>query len=305
MPRSIEITVPPDKTQLLIDRLSGLEGLVGLSLHRGVSLQPPGDVVGIQVSTDALQQVFRHFDALGLPKDGTIVTSEPSSLVAPGYKNGIDRETNEAAWEEIISLLRRETNLSVNYLTLMALAGAVAAAGLWTDTLHIVIGAMVIAPGFEPLVRIPLGLIGGPRISTLRGLLSTVVGYVFLVMGAVICTLALRLLDPNGLVDLAARSWIDYWSSVTPAGVIVSLCAGAAGTAVVAAQRSVLSAGVMVALALVPTMTIAGMAIVAGNPQMAAGGLTRWAVEAVCVLAASTVVLWLKQIFIHRRHSLG
>jgi hypothetical protein len=73
--------------------------------------------------------------------------------------------------------MRGDTNLGVNYLSLMALAGAIAAAGLWTGMLHIIVGAMVIAPAFEPLMRIPFGLICGTREVSVRGAKSGAAGY--------------------------------------------------------------------------------------------------------------------------------
>lgn len=41
-----------------------------------------------------------------------------------------------------------------------------------------VIGAVVIAPGFEPLLRMSFGLVAGPHILAPRGLLSSVTGCV-------------------------------------------------------------------------------------------------------------------------------
>ena len=216
-----------------------------------------------------------------------------------------DAETNETIWDEMAFLLRRDTNLSVNFLSLMLLSGSVAAVGLWDNTLHIVIGAMVLAPGFEPLLRIPFGWIGGPAVLASRGLVSTLTGYVALAIGAALSFSVLRALDPAAPADLMARSWIQYWSSMTWPGVFLALVAGAAGAVVVTAQRSVLSAGVMIALALIPSMAIAGMAVAAGNLSLAGQGLLRWAVEAAAVAGAGALVLGLKQAFVHRRRALS
>ncbi len=169
MPRTIEVTVPAEQTGPLLERVKGLDGVTGLSLQRGISLDPPGDVVIIRATNDGACAVLTALDALNVTEGGAILTGEPRSLIARPYQNGIDRESNETIWEEMAFLLRREANPSANYLALMALSGGVAAVGLWTDTLHIVVGAMVIAPGFEPLLRIPFGLTGGPPVLASRG----------------------------------------------------------------------------------------------------------------------------------------
>ncbi len=164
---------------------------------------------------------------------------------------------------------------------------------------------MVIAPGFEPLLRIPFGFIGGPRVLASRGLTSTVTGYLSLALGGAITLLLLHLVDPSTSTDLDARSWVQYWSSVTGSGIVLALIAGAAGAVVVTAQRAVLSVGVMIALALVPAMSIAGMAVVTGDLPLVGRSLLRWVVEASSVLIASALVLGLKQLLVHRRTALS
>ncbi len=305
MPRVIEVAVSPQKTDALIEQLRDLDGVVGLGLQRGASLDPQGDVVTIHATNDGTRNVLDLLVEMRVTEGGSIQTSQPRSLISPQYQNGIDRESNETIWEEMAFLLRLDTNLAANYLLLMALSGGVAAVGLWTNTLHIVIGAMVIAPGFEPLLRIPFGLVAGPRVLASRGLTSTLAGYGSLAVGAAITLLVLRLVDPGTSTDLETRSWVRYWSSVTGSGVVLSLIAGAAGAVVVTAQRSVLTAGVMIALALIPSMSIVAMAAVTGDFPLAGRGLMRWAVEAGSVLVAGALVLGLKQLLVHRRAALS
>lgn len=192
--------MPAEKAGGPLERVKGLDGVIGLALQRGISLDPPGDVIIIRATNDGARAVLAALDALGGHRWGAILTSEPRSLIARPYQNGIDRESNETIWEEMAFLLRRETNLSANYLALMALSGSVAAVGLWTDTLHIVVGAMVIAPGFEPLLRIPFGLIGGPRALASHGLRSTVAGYLLLALGAALGAVLVPVTPTGALV---------------------------------------------------------------------------------------------------------
>lgn len=57
----------------------------------------------------------------------------------------------------------------------------------------------------------------------------------------------------------------------------------------------------MVALALVPGMTISGMGLALGELAVAAKGVLRWTVDALCVVVAGGLTLGLKRWFIHRR----
>jgi uncharacterized hydrophobic protein (TIGR00271 family) len=305
MPRVIEVSVPSDKTSSLIDRLRGVDGVVGVSLLRGASLDPGGDVLTIQATNEGTRDVLRLLADARVTDGGSIVTSEPRSLIAPQHQNSLDRESNETIWDEMAFLLRRDSNVSANYLSLMALSGGVAAVGLWTDTLHLVIGAMVIAPGFEPLLRIPFGLICGRRVIARRGVASTVAGYVSMAAGAALVLLIMRLLEPGTSADLNTRSWVRYWSSLSGSSVVVALLAGIAGAFTITAQRSVFTAGVMIALALIPSISIAAMALMMGDIPLAGRGLLRWSVDAAAVLVASVAVVSLKQVLIHRRTALS
>ncbi len=73
----------------------------------------------------------------------------------------------------------------------MAVAGAIAAAGIATNALHLVIGAMVIAPGFEPLLKISLG-IAAAGTGWKRGARQTGAAYGVLVVGALVAAPTLR-----------------------------------------------------------------------------------------------------------------
>ncbi len=305
MPRTVQVALPPPMTDAALDRLKGMDGVVGLALQRGASLDPPGDIVMIQATTDGTRAVLRVLAELGAADGWSVLTSEPRSLLAPPYQNHLQEESNEAIWEEMAFLLRRETNLAVNYLALMAISGAIAAVGLWTDTLHVVVGAMVVAPGFEPLLRIPFGLVAGPRTLASRGLWSTLAGYLALALGAFLALLVLRVVDSERSTDLASRHWVGYWSRVTGTDLLLASVAGLAGAFSVVAQRSVLTAGVMIALALVPGMTIAAMALGTGDLGLAAEGLGRWGLDAAAVVIAGGVVLGVKQAIVHRRAALG
>ncbi|WP_230530371.1 DUF389 domain-containing protein [Microvirga roseola] len=304
MSRTIEITIPPEKRQTLIERIQGREGIVGIAVQTGVSLSPPGDIVTVQATNKAVEEILRIIEDLNILESGSFVLSEPAALVAPSQRKAIEHQTNEAAWEEMQSLLRRDTSLTVNFLSLMTLSGAIAAVGLLQDTLHLVIGAMLVAPGFEPLVRIVLGPPSGAWHVSRAGLAATLVGYLMLAFGAAVGLLIAVPLDPTVPADLSNQQWIRYWTSFKWSGAIVAVFGGLAGTVIVNSRRTVFAAGVMIALALVPSMAIAGMALVIGDFPLMLQALARWGMDVACVLLASSLAMTLKRLLMHRRKAL-
>jgi hypothetical protein len=51
MPRTIEVSVSPEKVDAILRRVQGVEGVVGIARQRGASLRPPGDILSIQART--------------------------------------------------------------------------------------------------------------------------------------------------------------------------------------------------------------------------------------------------------------
>lgn len=294
--------MPSDRRDALLDRLERLDGIAAILLHRDASHLPAGDLVIVRGTNQAAEQVLRVAADMNLIEDGgAAAITEPLGLVSGRRRRMIEDDSSDSTWEEIDTLLRRDTNPSLNSLGMMALAGAVAGAGLMQDILHIVIGAMLIAPGFEPLVRVSAGLASGLRDSARRGLIAASLSYAVLALGAVLGMFVAIWLDPTlSLSDLAGRDWVGFWTDVKPGSIAVGLFAGLAGALVVNSHQTVFATGVMIALALVPGMAIFGMGLAAGEPRLALLGLGRWGVDAACVLASSGLVFGIKRALVGR-----
>lgn len=300
MSRRIDLSVVPELRGRIIERVQGVSGVASVSLQVGASVSPPGDVVGIEATNEATLAILKLLDEEGAFERGSVTLSEPTAVLAPPHLAELDRQGNEGAWEEVGEQLRRDTNVTVNFLLLMAASGAIAGFGLVSDTLHVVVGAMLIAPGFEPLLRIIFGVLGrlhGPG----AGLRSSLAGYLALAAGAAAASPLALLLQGRAAAGLPELQWAGYWSSVQASGVVVSLLAGAAGAIVVSARLTVFATGVMVALALVPSMALVGLGLASGNLGLALGGLLRWGTEVGCVLAAGGTVLTIKRRVLHHR----
>ncbi|MBM3604318.1 MAG: DUF389 domain-containing protein [Alphaproteobacteria bacterium] len=298
MPRTVEISVPPSRRVELLDRLETLDGVAAILVHEQASHLPPGDLVVLRGTNQAAEQVVRiAADMRLIESGGALAINEPLGLASGERRRKIESDSSDSTWEEIDTLLRRDTNPSLNFLGMMALAGAVAGAGLMQDILHIVIGAMLIAPGFEPLVRISHGVACGLRDSALRGLISAGLAYLVLALGAILGMFVAIWLDPTlALADLPSREWVQFWTNIKLGSVAIALFAGLAGALVVNSHQTVFATGVMIALALVPGMAIFGMGLAAGMPSLALLGVGRWAVDAACVLIASALVFGLKRV---------
>lgn len=160
MPRRIDFAGSPEQCNRLLERMQEQSGVVRLTLQRGASVAPEGDVLSIDTTNQDSSEVVNILSDMDLLRSGAVTISEPHALIMADEAKAINEEGNDAVWEEIGAMMRRVTNVTVNYLLMMALSGGIAAFGLVSDQPHIVIGAMLTAPGFEPLLRIVFGLVG-------------------------------------------------------------------------------------------------------------------------------------------------
>lgn len=184
MPRNIVVNATPETIEAVLRRIAPIEGVVHVARSRGSSLQPQGDTLSIQATNEGGRAIMAALSHLQVARRGTVSTNAPTSLLCAPHQDSIDRESNESTWDEMAFMIRGDTNLSVNYLLAMGLSGAIAAGGLWTDTLHLIVGAMVVAPGFEPLSRVPFGVVSGFRQLVPTGLYATLAGYLALAAAA-------------------------------------------------------------------------------------------------------------------------
>ena len=84
MHRTIDITVPPTCTDELISQLEQEEHMINLSVVRGASIEPPGDVLTVHVLNRGTDQVMRLAEGAHIEGgDVSVSTSELSSIVDP------------------------------------------------------------------------------------------------------------------------------------------------------------------------------------------------------------------------------
>lgn len=306
MPRTYQITVPSERTDDFAREISRMDGVISLRCERGISLQPLGDVLTVGIANQDQEQLMRWLDKQGLGTDPclAVTMTEPAATISLPHRDRILRDSSEATWEEMESMLSKESNMTLNSLLVMFIAGVLSVAGIASNALHVAIAAMLIAPGFEPLSRIGLGIVASRR-SLCRGLIDAAKGYSVLLLGAILTTWLGLLLQKEPLTGsisyYAAGGLLAYFTSVTSWSIIVSIVASAAGALLVASDRSVLTGGVMIGLALIPTLAIVGMGLAEGEWGIAGAGLLRWSIEVLIVTLVSTLVFLCNRFLVTRR----
>lgn len=150
----------------------------------------------------------------------------------------------------------------------MALGGAVAATGFMvsgsSQTISL-IAASIIAPGFEPLAKVPVGLALRHWAVVGRGLLSTGVGYLVLALGAGLAFALLRLTGVGTVKEFLGNSETKVLTDPTLREVLLSSFGALAGIIMIVAYRRSVIAGPLIVLEIIPAAAMVGIALAAGR----------------------------------------
>lgn len=190
--------------------------------------------------------------------------------------------------EEIYADIRQGTALTADYLIMTAIATCVAAIGLSSGQVAVVIGAMVIAPLLGPVLAFAFGSAVGniPLLwVSLRAL-----GAGLLVAGLVGGALGMVL---TGNPD---TSMMDFSGALSLRTVALPLASGAAAALMVAGGQTHALVGVMVAAALLPPLAAFGLLLGGGDISGAMRALATVTTNIVSINLAAQVVFLVKGI---------
>lgn len=307
MARIVSITVQVTKTDAVLAGLSSVKNVFEIQVYRGASMSPPGDVIKVAVPNSSLNSLMTLLDAHGLGDENGISmsSSDPDGIIVTHSVREIERDNNAATWEEMALTISDDSNMTANTLCAMFLAGVLAAVGIATNALHIVVGGMLIAPGFMPITRVALGMVAKSR-TWRYGVIDFIKGYSMLIAGAMLTTVILKVFGQDPLPGVpsyyaAEKYLVEYWTTINVASVLASFAAGIAGGLLVASKRSVFTSGVMIGLALVPSAALIGMGLLEGDVGLTLRALLRLVIDVFLVLTSSTIVLVAIRLYSHRR----
>jgi hypothetical protein len=307
MYRTITIAVPSPATDEIVRALQRHDGVIGLAVHRGASLKPPGDQLVVESLNDAADDVLESVQKAAGDGAFSVTTAEAASLTERQAQARIDADHDEASWEEMESRLLQEGSCTSNFIALTALGGAVAATGLTAEPVPqalALVAASVIAPGFEPLAKFPLGLALRRWGLAWSGLRSAAVAYAVVIVAA---SLTLWGLIISGVVTpdkFSANPHVQRLTAAPIDDLVVSAGGAVAGMVMIASFRHDVIAGALMALMLVPAASTVGGALVLRRSDLVVGGAQRAGIDVLLMICAGVLVFGIKRLTVHRRDSL-
>jgi len=239
---------------------------------------------------DELQEKFSWIDEFRL-----VILPVEAILPRPPEKEEKEEETTEEekgkknkrkfsriSRDELYTDVVEMTKISPIFVVLIILSAVVAAIGLYTQNVAVIIGAMVIAPLLGPNVAFSLATTLGDRclakIAQKANMLGILLALLFSVGVGVIFKV-----DPESF-EIASRT------AVGMPDIILAMASGAAGAISITMGVATALVGVMVAVALLPPLVTFGLLLGAGFLVEAEGALLLFLINLICVNLSGVVV---------------
>lgn len=307
MHRLIEITVAPEITIKIKPKLLEDPKVLGLSLHKGASEKPQGDLLQVHVLNSGADDVLGLVSKYCGDKGFSVVTSEVGSISDPHNQKLINQDVDEAIWEELETGLRHNGRVTANFLMLMAIGGIITALGFIADVqIQVIyfISASIIAPGLEPITKIPLGIVLKKRDILWDGLKTTLIGYGLLMLAAASIYLFLLVCNSTSPQEFIKDDLAVALTDLTLKDFISSIMASAAGIIMYLSYRRNVIAGPLIALVTIPAAAGAAISCVLGKWNFAMLMLYRLGADFLLIVLVGVIFIWVKQQRVHHRKPL-
>lgn len=183
--------------------------------------------------------------------------------------------------EELYSDIVDSAKLSNIFVFMTMLSTIVVAIGLLKNNVAVIIGAMVIAPLLGPNVALALSTNLADKklgLNALKTLLSGILIVLLLSVG-----MGYLFNTDKTIPEIAMRTRADY------SDIILALASGCAGVLAFTTGASSAVIGVMVAVALLPPLTVCGLLLGAGQFSLAIGAFLLFITNIICINLAGVI----------------
>ncbi|MGJ8592845.1 MAG: DUF389 domain-containing protein [Aquaticitalea sp.] len=304
MHRTIEIAVPSRITQGILKEIEKNEHVINIVVNEDASIKPKGDSLTIHVLNKGADEVLKTIERHSKEVEYTVITTEAASFNDPVKQKQIDQDVDEAIWEELETGLRHNGRFTENFGILMFVGGIIGAVSMVSNMPDLVvafIAASIIAPGLEPVAKIPLGIILKKKEVFFAGLKATVIGYGLLITASALSFWVMfefgSITKETFFDNKATQSLMKFQTQ----HFLLSLAASVASITMYLSYRRNVIAGPLIALIFIPATAAVGIALFLHEWSFAFLFLKRFLIDIGIFISVGLVLMTYKQLKVHKR----
>lgn len=300
----LRIVSPPSLTAAVRAVLESQAGVANLALLPGSVIRPPGDLILCEVADEVASYVLQSLSHFGLEEHGGITMNRIDYALSRSAREAEAEAPGSAAnavvWEAVEMLTSESGSLTASFVAFIVIASLIAAAGLLSDSLILIIGAMVVSPEFGPLAGVSIALNQARWPLALRSALALCIGFGAAVLVALIAGLILKPTDvaPDVLHGQGSQATV-FISTPGTWSVLVAICAAVAGILSFVTSKSGALVGVLISVTTLPAATNMGLAVAYADGGEFWGSAANLGLNLASIVAAGAitlrVLLWASQ----------
>jgi uncharacterized hydrophobic protein (TIGR00271 family) len=272
-------------------------GVINLWHLPEAASKPVGDLISCDVAKEDASAVLDGLRLLGLPERGSIAAEYLDAAISESARDAelaaAGSPADAVVWEEVEGRVSESATLSISFLILITVATMIAAIGVITDSIVLVIGAMVVGPEYGPLAGICVAVVEGRLSLAARSLKAIIVGFPLGIVSSALLTWLLLVagIAPEALVpeehELTLFIADPNWYTV-----IVSVLAGIVGMLALVGAKSGVLTGVLISVTTIPAAANVGVAAVYGDWNAVAGAAAQLVINLLAIIISGIAVLW-------------
>jgi uncharacterized hydrophobic protein (TIGR00271 family) len=302
----LRIVVPSYQAEHALDLLERTPSVVNLIYLERAAKRPEGDVILCDVAREDASVVVSDLKELDIDVEGSIaiemIDSQISEAAEAAEKAAVGMPSDAVVWEEVEARTSENTELSTSFVAFMVLAMLIAAVGILTDQLILIIGAMVVGPEFGPIAGLCVAAVQRRGVVAKRSLIALAVGFPAGIAAAFLFTLAT---DAAGLIPegFAAEGhpFTQFIASPDEFSFIVAYLAGVVGMLSLTSAKSGALVGVLISVTTIPAASNIGVAAALGDTSEWVGALEQLSLNLSAIVLAGIGTLYVQRLFYMRR----
>ena len=303
----LRIVVPNYQAEHALDLLDNTPSVCNLIYLERAARRPKGDVILCDVAREDVSVIVSDLRELNIDVEGSIameyVDSHVSAAALEAERAAEGLSGDAVVWEEVEARTSENTELSLNFLGFMLLAGLIAAVGILLDSPILIIGAMVVGPEFGPIAGFCVALVQRRMNVAKRSLLALAVGFPVAITAAFLLTLALRGTG-SAPDEVTKRAFTSFISHPDEFSVIVAFLAGIAGVLSLSTAKSGALIGVLISVTTIPSAANVGVAAAYGDGHEWVGAMEQLSLNLVSIVAAGVLTLFVqRRLYLRRRRA--
>jgi uncharacterized hydrophobic protein (TIGR00271 family) len=292
---NLAVYAPAELADRVESSLRPMEGVHRIIRLRGVVVERGEDLVGAGIEPEWGDLVVEELRRLGVADERIVLSRRGFDLVESRSRTGTgvwDAGGDAVVWEEVRDDALERATLSLTSLALIAVAGVIAAAGVFENQPVLIIGAMTVSPDLLTLSAACVGLATRSWRLTARSFVTLGVGLaVAAATGAIAIAIARSFGAAPKAAGFATGVLTGFVSQPSVAGAAIAALAGIAAILSFEASRAAISVGVAISVTTIPAAAGLGVATALGNGDRLVGSLAVLGINLTSLLVGGTATI--------------